>query len=63
MADFKQGAKESALGRRKLIRNTMFGALALFPLSGVVLLRDLGPLPGHQAPPHRCGPRASCSST
>ncbi|AZS87743.1 Rieske 2Fe-2S domain-containing protein [Streptomyces griseoviridis] len=46
MADFKEGAKESALGRRKLIRNTMFGALALFPLSGVMLLRDLGPLPG-----------------
>ncbi|MFJ6388827.1 Rieske 2Fe-2S domain-containing protein [Streptomyces sp. NPDC091972] len=45
-ADFKQGAKESALDRRKLIRNTMFGALALFPLSGVMLLRDLGPLPG-----------------
>ncbi|WP_405879263.1 Rieske (2Fe-2S) protein [Streptomyces sp. NBC_01136] len=46
LADFKQGAKESALGRRKLIRNTMFGALALFPLSGVMLLRDLGTLPG-----------------
>ncbi|MFD4529625.1 Rieske 2Fe-2S domain-containing protein [Streptomyces sp. NPDC058470] len=46
LADFRQGAKESALGRRKLIRNTMFGALALFPLSGVMLLRDLGPLPG-----------------
>ncbi|MFE4668495.1 Rieske 2Fe-2S domain-containing protein [Streptomyces sp. NPDC056716] len=46
MEDFRQGAKESALGRRKLIRNTMFGALALFPLSGVILLRDLGPLPG-----------------
>ncbi|AEW93645.1 MULTISPECIES: cytochrome bc1 complex Rieske iron-sulfur subunit [Streptomycetaceae] len=45
MADFAQGAKESQLGRRKLIRNTMFGALALVPLSGVVLLRDLGPLP------------------
>ncbi|CAL9602803.1 MULTISPECIES: Rieske 2Fe-2S domain-containing protein [unclassified Streptomyces] len=44
-ADFKQGAKESAIGRRKLIRNTMFGALTLVPLSGVVLLRDLGPLP------------------
>ncbi|MER6347779.1 cytochrome bc1 complex Rieske iron-sulfur subunit [Streptomyces sp. NPDC001595] len=44
-ADFKQGAKESQLGRRKLIRNTMFGAVALVPLSGVVLLRDLGPLP------------------
>ncbi|MGX1130127.1 ubiquinol-cytochrome c reductase iron-sulfur subunit [Streptomyces glaucescens] len=44
-ADFKQGAKESQIGRRKLIRNTMFGALTLVPLSGVVLLRDLGPLP------------------
>ncbi|MEU6316202.1 Rieske 2Fe-2S domain-containing protein [Streptomyces sp. NPDC047009] len=46
VADFQQGAKESQFGRRKLIRNTMFGALALFPLSGVMLLRDLGPLPG-----------------
>ncbi|MGV9456524.1 cytochrome bc1 complex Rieske iron-sulfur subunit [Streptomyces sp. NPDC003635] len=46
LADFADGAKESAIGRRKLVRNTMFGALALFPLSGVVLLRDLGPLPG-----------------
>ncbi|MEU7133916.1 Rieske 2Fe-2S domain-containing protein [Streptomyces sp. NPDC046261] len=46
MADFKLGAEESGFGRRKLIRNTMFGALALVPLSGVVLLRDLGPLPG-----------------
>ncbi|MFI9624334.1 Rieske 2Fe-2S domain-containing protein [Streptomyces sp. NPDC052042] len=45
LTDFAEGAKESALGRRKLIRNTMFGALALVPLSGVVLLRDLGPLP------------------
>jgi ubiquinol-cytochrome c reductase iron-sulfur subunit len=45
MADFAAGAQESAIGRRKLIRNTMFGALALVPLSGVVLLRDLGPLP------------------
>ncbi|MBA0050271.1 Rieske (2Fe-2S) protein [Streptomyces sp. AJS327] len=45
LEDFRQGAKESALGRRKLIRNTMFGAVALVPLSGVVLLRDLGPLP------------------
>lgn len=45
LADFKDGAEESQFGRRKLIRNTMFGALALVPLSGVVLLRDLGPLP------------------
>ncbi|MBT2383278.1 ubiquinol-cytochrome c reductase iron-sulfur subunit [Streptomyces sp. ISL-11] len=46
MADFRDGAEESAIGRRPLIRRTMFGALALLPLSGVVLLRDLGPLPG-----------------
>ncbi|MFE4551231.1 Rieske 2Fe-2S domain-containing protein [Streptomyces sp. NPDC056785] len=46
LGHIKKGAKESALGRRKLIRTTMFGALALFPLSGVMLLRDLGPLPG-----------------
>lgn len=45
MADFAAGAAESGFGRRKLIRNTMFGALALVPLSGVVLLRDMGPLP------------------
>ncbi len=44
-ADFAEGAKESQLGRRKLIRNTMLGALTLVPLSGLVLLRDLGPLP------------------
>ncbi|MFD1658550.1 Rieske 2Fe-2S domain-containing protein [Streptomyces caeni] len=46
MTDFRQGAKESQLGRRKLIRNTMLGAVALVPLSGLFLLRDLGPLPG-----------------
>ncbi|MER6997787.1 Rieske 2Fe-2S domain-containing protein [Streptomyces sp. NPDC000410] len=44
-ADFRAGAEESGFGRRKLIRNTMFGALAMVPLSGVMLLRDLGPLP------------------
>lgn len=50
-ADFKQGAKESAIGRRPLIRNTMLGALTLVPLSGLFLLRDLGPLP-HQTLRH-----------
>lgn len=45
LADFAAGAEESAFGRRKLIRNTMFGALAMVPLAGVMLLRDLGPLP------------------
>ena len=43
--DFRLGAKESGFGRRKLIRNTMIGAMAMVPLSAVVLFRDLGPLP------------------
>lgn len=62
MEDFRQGAKESVIGRRKLIRNTMFGALALVPLSGVVLLRDLGPLPETKLR-HTAWKRASCSLT
>ncbi|CAG6395699.1 Rieske (2Fe-2S) protein [Streptomyces cocklensis] len=44
-AQWKQGAKESAFGRRKLVRTTMLGALTLVPLSAVVILRDLGPMP------------------
>ncbi|NUU20603.1 MAG: Rieske (2Fe-2S) protein [Streptomycetaceae bacterium] len=44
--EFQQGAADSGIGRRPLIRRTMIGAMALVPLSGVVLLRDLGPLPG-----------------
>jgi len=40
------GGEESGIGRRPLIRNSLLGALALFPLPGIVLLRDLGPLPG-----------------
>ncbi|MBT2448531.1 Rieske (2Fe-2S) protein [Streptomyces sp. ISL-43] len=43
--NFKDGARESSIGRRPLIRNTLLGALALLPLSAVVILRDLGPLP------------------
>jgi len=46
MEDFREGTAESAIGRRPLIRKTMLGAMALLPLSGVILLRDLGPLPG-----------------
>ncbi|RKE18711.1 menaquinol-cytochrome c reductase iron-sulfur subunit precursor [Streptomyces sp. TLI_171] len=42
---FRTGAAESGFGRRKMIRNTLIGSMALVPLSGVVLLRDLGPLP------------------
>ncbi|HEX5535159.1 MAG TPA: Rieske 2Fe-2S domain-containing protein [Actinomycetales bacterium] len=39
------GGAESGIGRRPLIRNTLLGALALSAVPGIVLLRDLGPLP------------------
>lgn len=45
LAEFRKGVAESQFGRRKLIRRTLYGALALVPLAGVVMLRDLGPLP------------------
>ncbi len=41
----KEGAAETGLGRRPLIRNSLIGAMALAPLPAVVFLRDLGPLP------------------
>jgi ubiquinol-cytochrome c reductase iron-sulfur subunit len=46
LSDFELGAEESGFGRRKLIRNSLIGAMVLLPLPAVVLLRDLGPLPG-----------------
>ncbi|MFZ9702236.1 MAG: Rieske 2Fe-2S domain-containing protein [Candidatus Nanopelagicales bacterium] len=42
---FRIGAQESGIGSRKLVRRTLLGALALFPLPFVVMLRDLGPAP------------------
>ncbi len=44
---FRTGAAESGFGRRTLVRNSMLGALAMLGLPAVVLLRDLGPLPGN----------------
>jgi len=46
VAILKEGAEESGLGRRPLIRNSLIGALALSPLPAVALLRDSGPMPG-----------------
>lgn len=40
---FQLADKESGFSRRKLIRNSMIGALVAFPLPGVVLVRDLAP--------------------
>ncbi|MCX5014358.1 MULTISPECIES: ubiquinol-cytochrome c reductase iron-sulfur subunit [unclassified Streptomyces] len=45
MQDFRDGADESGIARRPLIRNTLLGALAMLPLSAVMIMRDLGPLP------------------
>ncbi|MFT4123602.1 MAG: Rieske 2Fe-2S domain-containing protein [Microbacteriaceae bacterium] len=40
---FTLANKESGFGRRTLIRNSLIGALAFFPLPGIVLFRDLAP--------------------
>jgi len=46
LAAFEQGAAESGFGRRKMIRNSLLTSLGVLGLPAVVLLRDLGPLPG-----------------
>jgi ubiquinol-cytochrome c reductase iron-sulfur subunit len=43
---FLAGVADMGLGKYKMLRRTLLGALALFPLPLVVMLRDLGPLPG-----------------
>ena len=47
LAAFEQGADESGFGRRSLIRNTLLTSLGVLALPAVVLLGDLGPLPGN----------------
>jgi ubiquinol-cytochrome c reductase iron-sulfur subunit len=42
---FLAGVDDMGLGKRKVLRRTLLGALGLFPLPLVVMLRDLGPLP------------------
>ena len=46
IAAFRAGVEESGFGRRKMVRNSMLGAMAALALPSVVFLRDLGPLPG-----------------
>lgn len=43
----KDGAESAGLGRRPLIKRTLAAAVALSGLPAVILLRDLGPLPGN----------------
>lgn len=40
---FQEANEESGFGRRTLIRNSLIGALVVFPLPAVVLFRGLGP--------------------
>ena len=40
---FTLGNQESGFTRRKMIRNTLIGALVVLPLPTIVLFRDLGP--------------------
>ena len=44
----KEGAAAAGLGRRSLIKRSMGLALGLVGLSPILLLRDLGPLPGNE---------------
>jgi ubiquinol-cytochrome c reductase iron-sulfur subunit len=43
----KAGAEQAGLGRRPLIKRTLAAAAGLAGLPAVILLRDLGPLPGN----------------
>ncbi|MGH3445022.1 MAG: cytochrome bc1 complex Rieske iron-sulfur subunit [Nocardioidaceae bacterium] len=46
LEEFGQGVKDSQIARRPLIRNSLLGAVATLGLPAIVVLRDLGPLPG-----------------
>ena len=46
IAAFHQGVSDSGIARRPLIRNSLLGALATAGLPLILVLRDLGPLPG-----------------
>ncbi|MBA2738145.1 MAG: Rieske (2Fe-2S) protein [Nocardioidaceae bacterium] len=46
LAAFEQGADESGFGRRSMLRGTLLTSLGVLGLPAVVLLADLGPLPG-----------------
>jgi ubiquinol-cytochrome c reductase iron-sulfur subunit len=41
-----QGINDSGIARRPLVRNSLLGAAAMLGLPAIVLLGDLGPLPG-----------------
>ena len=46
--EFLIGSGDSGFTRRKLIRRSLLGTLGLLGLPAIILLRDLGPLPGRK---------------
>ena len=46
IATLQLGLEESGIGRRPLVRNSLLAAVGLVGLAPIVMLRDLGPLPG-----------------
>jgi ubiquinol-cytochrome c reductase iron-sulfur subunit len=44
---FWTGVAESGFGRRKFVRNSFLTAMGILGLPAIVVLRDLGPLPGN----------------
>ncbi|MEQ7123372.1 Rieske 2Fe-2S domain-containing protein [Actinopolymorpha sp. B11F2] len=49
IATVRLGGAESGIGRRTMIRRTLIGAMAALGLPVVILLGDLGPLPGSRS--------------
>ena len=47
LAEYERGRDESGFARRPFIRNSLLLSLTLAGIPAVVLLRDLGPLPGN----------------
>ena len=43
---FNEGVERSGFAKRKLVRRSFIGTMVLLPLPAIILLRDLGPLPG-----------------
>ncbi len=48
VSSFQDGVEASGIGRRSIIRRSLLGAAGLLAVPPIVLLRDLGPLPGRK---------------
>jgi ubiquinol-cytochrome c reductase iron-sulfur subunit len=48
IAEFQAGVDDSGFASRRILRRSLLGAMALFPIPLVMILRDLGPLPSNK---------------